>query len=532
MIRRTMRCLLPCLLLAAFATSSRSQTSAASAAHERVAAALDAAAREYEQSRRDEFRTELTHAHTALQEAQTALGIDKALRQHIPVISPRGSSTELPETLRQAAGQFREAARLLREGSSRAAENAASKAWENAEKAVNQDAFITDPLSVMSVLLVFLASLFALHQVPAARKLFHVIPLLVFAYFVPTVLSNLGLIPIQSSLYTFITRTLLPASLMLLVLSVDIPAILRLGRNAVILFLTATATIVLGGPLALFLCQGLIPDALGDQAWRGLAALSGSWIGGGANFVAIGESVGASANTLSMMVVVDVAVAEVWMIVLLFFAGREKQMDERIGADRRSLDEVRRRIAEFENEVSRPTTLPDLLTLLALAFGGTAVATALSGVLPPVGEIISSFTWVVLIVTALAVTLSFTPVRRLEGAGASKLGSVLLYVLVASIGARAQFSKVLEVPGLIVVGAVWMTFHATTLLLVRRWLKAPIFFAAVGSKANVGGAASAPILASAFHPALAPVGVLLAVGGYVLGSSAALLCAALLEWVS
>jgi uncharacterized membrane protein len=232
------------------------------------------------------------------------------------------------------------------------------------------------------------------------------------------------------------------------------------------------------------------------------------------------------------MVVVDVAVAQIWMIILLFFAGRERAMDEKIGADRRSLDEVRQKIETFEKEVSRPTTLPDLLFIGALGFGVTAVAWALAAVLPPIEEIVNEFTWVVIIVTTVAVGLSFTPLRRLEGAGASKVGSVLLYLLVASIGAHAQFSKVFDIPSLMLIGVLWMTFHAIVLLAVRRWLRAPIFFAAVGSKANVGGAASAPILASAFHPSLAPVGVLLAVGGYVLGTYGGLLCAKLLQWVS
>ncbi|MAG57328.1 MAG: hypothetical protein CMJ83_13630 [Planctomycetes bacterium] len=387
-------------------------------------------------------------------------------------------------------------------------------------------------MAVLAVLLAMLGGLFALNRTRAGGKLFRILPLLVFCYFVPTLLSNTGLIPISSPLYDFIKGHLLPASLVLLVLAVDIKAILGLGRDALVLFLTATFTIVIGGPLALLVCKGLIPDEMGEEAWKGLAALAGSWIGGGANFVAIGESVGATASTMSMMVVVDVAIGETWMIFLLFYAGREKAMDEKIGADRTRLDDVRNRIAKFEAEVAKPTTLADLLLIGAIAFGATAIAIALSEVLPAIGSIIKGFTWVVIICTTIAVVLSFTKLRRLEGAGASKLGSVFLYLLVASIGAKAEFSKVFDYPGLMVVGAVWMLFHAVVILFVRRWLKAPIFFAAVGSKANVGGAASAPILASAFHPALAPVGVLLAVAGYVLGTYAGLACAWMLELVA
>jgi uncharacterized membrane protein len=212
-------------------------------------------------------------------------------------------------------------------------------------------------------------------------------------------------------------------------------------------------------------------------------------------------------------------------------------MDDRIGADRRAVDAVREKVEGFQTSVARPTNLPDLLTIVALGIGGTALASGLSyGMpaigwdgLPVVGEIINQFTWVVILVTALGVGLSFTRARNLEGSGASSVGSVLLYLLVASIGAHANFRELGDVPVLAVVGAVWMLFHAVTILLVRRATRAPIFFAAVGSQANVGGAASAPIVASAFHPALAPVGVLLAVLGYVVGTYAGLACAWLLE---
>jgi uncharacterized membrane protein len=390
---------------------------------------------------------------------------------------------------------------------------------------------IRDPMAVLCVLLGLLAVLFVVAGHARYGRIFKVVPLLVFAYFVPTLFSNTGVIPLESALYTFIRSWLLPASLVLLVLCADIPSILRLGRPALILFLTGTASVVLGGPIAYLALGWLVPAELGDEAWKGLAALSGSWIGGGANFIAVGESVGASNSTIAMMVVVDVAVANVWMAVLLYFSGRADAMDARIGADRRGIEGVQRAVAQFQDEVARPTNLKDLLVILVLAFGATAAATALASRLPDIGTIINGFTWVVLLVTTAALALSFTRLRRLEGAGASSIGTVFLYLLIASIGAQAQFSEVVKAPGLVAVGALWIGIHALVILVVRRLLRAPIFFAAVGSQANIGGAASAPIVAAAFHPALAPVGVLLAVGGYVLGTYGALLCAVLLQFV-
>ncbi|MFT7618457.1 MAG: putative membrane protein [Planctomycetota bacterium] len=390
--------------------------------------------------------------------------------------------------------------------------------------------FIHEPMAIVAVLLVILGILFAANETAAGKKVFKILPFLVFAYFVPTLFSNTGVIPISSPVYGFIKTWFLPASLLLLTLSVDIPAIMKLGRNAILLFLTATITIVIGGPIAYLLLHGMIPDSLRDEAWKGLAALSGSWIGGTANMVAIGESAGVSKDVFQLMIVVDVAVANVWMACLLWFAGREKQMDAKIGADRSTIDACRKSVEDYQASVSRALSLPDLMKIIALAIGGTVFAQWGSSFLP-VGEFVTKFTWVVIMVTTIGVALSFTKMRELEGAGASKIGSLFLYLLVASIGAHADFAKIQEAPAMVLIGALWMLIHVVIMLGVRRLLKAPIFFVAVGSKANIGGAASAPIVAAAFHPALAPVGILLAVFGYVLGTYAGLLCRMLLQLV-
>ncbi|EAU65685.1 putative membrane protein [Stigmatella aurantiaca DW4/3-1] len=385
-------------------------------------------------------------------------------------------------------------------------------------------------MAVLAVLLGMLGLLVLVDRHPRVHRFFGVVPLIVFIYFVPTALSNLGVLPLQSELYRFVRVYLLPASLVLLVLSVDLPSIVRLGRNAVVLFLAGAVGIVLGGPLAYLALGGFVPAELGDQAWKGLAALSGSWIGGSANFVAIGQSVGALDSTLSMLVVVDVGVSNIWTAVLLSFAGRERKMDERLGADRRTLDAVREEVERLQAGSARPASLADLLWMLAIAFGSTVACTALARELPDLGTVVTGSTWVVLLVTGVGVVLSFTPARKLEGRGQPHgLGAAVL--LIATIGAQAEFRRLLDAPALVAVGMLWMAFHAAVILGVRRLLKAPIFFAAVGSQANVGGTASASVVAAAFHPALAPVGVLLAVLGYVLGTYGGLVCAVLLEQV-
>lgn len=399
---------------------------------------------------------------------------------------------------------------------------------------------VQDPVIVLAILLAVLAGLFVAAETARGRAFFKLIPLLVFAYFVPTVLSNLGVIPIENELYGFVKNWLLPASLILLTMSVDIPAVMRLGVPQLALFFGGTLSIVVGGPLAYLLFGWMVPEGMSDQAWRGLAALSGSWIGGGANFVAIGESVKATDSTMGMIVVVDVVLANIWMAILLFFANNERRMDEFIGADRSTLDELQRRSEQFQEQTARPPKLADLLLMLAIAFGGTSLATVCGQMLaeateqyaPALSSILGPFAWKVLIATGIGVGISYTRLRNLEGAGAGKIGSVLLYLLVASIGAGAEFVKVLNAPALLLIAGCWITFHAAVLLFLRWRLRAPVFCMAVGSQANIGGAASAPVVAAAFHPALASVGILMGVLGYALGTAAGLLCSLLFEWVS
>jgi len=236
-----------------------------------------------------------------------------------------------------------------------------------------------------------------------------------------------------------------------------------------------------------------------------------------------------------MMVIVDVFVANLWMGVLLYFAGRQERIDKWTGADTRAIEQLKHRVADFQARTTRPATLTDLLVMLAYAFVGTYVALAGGEALEEWGPtgFLDGAVWKYIIVTTVGLTLSFwKPARNLEGAGASKIGSVMLYLLVAVIGAGANFTKIAEAPSLVVLGLIWMSVHVTLLLVVGRLIRAPIFFVAVGSQANIGGAASAPIVASAFHPTLAPVGVLLAVAGYVLGTYAGLLCIELLKLVA
>jgi uncharacterized membrane protein len=339
---------------------------------------------------------------------------------------------------------------------------------------------------------------------------------------------------------------LLPASLVLLTLSIDLGEIVKLGPKALIMFLVGTGSVILGGPVAILITRVFWPDLVGgsgDEAvWRGLSTVAGSWIGGGANQAAMKEIFLPSDTLFSTMVAVDVLVAEVWMMFLLLGVGNAAAIDRFLRADSSSVAQLRDKMESFSRKEARIATSSDLMVVLAFAFGCTMLSHVCADWLAPWFathapglnrlSLNSQFFWLIVLATTFGVVLSFTPARRLEGVGASKIGTVFIFILVATIGLKMDIRAVAEYPGLFLVGLIWMVFHVATLFVAAYLIRAPFFFLAVGSKANIGGAASAPVVAAAFHPSLAPVGVLLAVVGYALGTYGAWICAQMMSWVS
>jgi uncharacterized membrane protein len=402
---------------------------------------------------------------------------------------------------------------------------------------------------VLGILIGILAFVFITShsQRPFWSKFYKYVPSLLLCYFIPSVLNSIGIISGEhSNLYFVSSRYLLPTSLILLTLSIDLKEILRLGPKALIMFLAGTTGIVIGGPIAVMIFSQIAPDVVGgtgpDAVWRGLSTVAGSWIGGGANQTAMKEVFGVSDNLFAAMITVDVIVANIWMAFLLYGAGISDRIDTWFRGDASAIKTVRKNIESYRASIARIPSLTDVTTVMAVGFGLTAFAHFGSDLITPwITEhapyldkysLTSRFFWIVVIATTGGLVLSFTRARRLEGVGASRYGSLLLYVLVASIGMRMDILAIFKTPQLFLVGIVWMLIHVSILLGVGRLIRAPFFFVAVGSQANIGGAASAPIVASAFHPALAPVGVLLAVLGYALGTYAAWVCGILMQIVA
>ena len=414
--------------------------------------------------------------------------------------------------------------------------------------AAETTALITNDGVITGLLLAILGLVFYTQssQHPALQKFYKFVPALLLCYFLPSLLNTFNIVDGNATAVTDITMDyLLPACMVLLTLSLDLKAVVGLGSKALILFLTGTLGIVIGGPIALLAVSAVFPEMLGgagpDAVWRGMTTIAGSWIGGGANQAAMKEVYEVGGEIFSAMVTVDIIVANLWMAVLLYMAANSKQIDARTGADTSAIDAIKEKVEAYQAQHVRNPSLRDLMLILAVGFGVAGLAHLLAdAIAPAIGthlpylrkfSLDSLFFWVIVLATAGGIALSFTRARTLEAAGASKIGSVFVYILVASIGLHMDVTAIVDAPKYFLIGAIWMLIHAGLMLLVAKLLKAPVFYMAVGSQANVGGAASAPVVASAFHPSLAPVGVLLAVMGYALGTYMAYLAGQILRVV-
>lgn len=454
---------------------------------------------------------------------------------------------------------------------------------------------ITNDATILGILLGLLAGIFYTNSIKTGfwGKFYTYIPALLLCYFLPSIFTSLGVIAPkwydlasladhlvglghvlpsnwnasdieagvtalglsaddisgfkrESMLYFAASRYFLPASLVLLTLSISIPELIKLGPKALIMFITGTIGVVIGGPLAILAFSYIAPEAVGgvgpEAVWRGMTTVAGSWIGGGANQAAMYEVFKPTSTLYSVMITVDVIVAEIWMAFLLFGVGKADAIDRFFKADSSSVENLKNKMHEFSQKIARIPTMTDLFIILGIAFIATGLAHWMAdGIAPYIAENLpvlkkfsldSKFFWLIVLATTFGLGASFTKLRNFEGAGASKIGGVFIYFLVATIGMKMNVMEIFSNPTIFLVGLLWMAIHVALLFLVAKLIRAPFFFLAVGSKANIGGAASAPVVAAAFHPSLAPVGVLLAVLGYALGTYGAYICGLLMQGVA
>jgi len=389
---------------------------------------------------------------------------------------------------------------------------------------------IKSPLGIILALFLIEAAILFLSSYRYTQTAFKYLPSMFWIYFVPMLANTVGLIPKESEtdIYGIITRYGLPGSLALLLISSDIKAILKLGKTALLVMLSGSLGIIIGGPIVFQIFKPWLPS---PDFWMGFGALSGSWIGGSANMMAVKEAIGTPQDIFSPMVVVDTICPYTWMFLLIVISRYQSVIDRWNGADASLVEELMQKHREAQLH-RHPLRIVPVAVMLLFAAAATGLSIGLAGYFPLIKGVLTISAWPILIATTLGIGLSFTPMKRLEAYGASKIGYWLLYFVLASIGATTDLSALASAPALIAAGFLWIAIHGLFILGSARLLKAPMSLMATASQANVGGVASTPVLADIYQPGLAPVGLLLAVFGNIIGTYLGLVCSGLCHVVA
>jgi uncharacterized membrane protein len=372
----------------------------------------------------------------------------------------------------------------------------------------------TDSTSLLFVLAGNAALWFFLEK-RFAWKIFHFFPPLIFIYMVPAIFSNTGVIPFDAPLYSWMKQYLLPMFLVLLLLDIDIAGAMRLMGRGILVMLAGTAGVVLGAPIAYL----VVRDYLSPDAWKGFGALAGSWIGGTGNMAAVAEGLDTPGEIFGLAVIADHAVYLLWLPLLLASRSLAPWFHRFTGANEEDVEKLHR-AAESLTTKKGAMEMRHLLYLIAIAAGCTAIAAGVAELLPPIPPVLSANTYKILIATSLGIALSFTPARTIPGS--HSFAMALVYLFVAMMGARASVAALADQGLPFVAGAyLWILIHGVFLITAAKLLRVDVHTAAIASAANIGGAASAPVVAAHHDERLVPISILMALVGYAVGNYAA-----------
>jgi len=390
------------------------------------------------------------------------------------------------------------------------------------------EALIASPAGVMAVLVAVVAFWFWLER--ATRwKIFEFLPPLIFIYATPVLLSNTGLIPFRSEAYDFLRQYGLPVFIVLMLVKVDVVGAVRIMGKGVFVMLLGSVGVVVGGVLAYWLGQRLTFGEffpLPADSWKAFGSLAGSWIGGTGNMTAAHAALEGESRHLGLAAAADQMVYLIWLPLLLgskVFADRFNRW-ARVPAGR--IEAMEAAAAAHDSSEEAPGFI-QLVYLALLALGCTWIAIALADVLPPVvvggATVISAGTWLILVVTTLGLIASATPARRLPAAQAIALA--IIYVYVARVGATMNLGEIewAEAVGFVSMAYLWIAIHGAFILFGAWLFRVDVHTVAIASAANVGGAASAPIVAAHHRESLVPASILMALLGYAVGNYLAIL---------
>jgi len=349
-------------------------------------------------------------------------------------------------------------------------------------------------------------------------KLFEFLPAIVILYFSVMLLSTFGVWQQTeeiNTLYKALKSNLLPAMIFLMLLNADLRQIKKLGMKIIFAFLTASITI----GIAFVVAYALFLPMFEADSWKTFAALSGSWMGGTGNMAAIQLALNVPDSSMGYTLLIDSIDYAIWVMLLLSLVPYSKHFDRWVGTNTDKLDEISNKLGGNEQNTQGDQTSP-LLLLLGLSLAVSATSQYFADMLPT-SAFFTTTTWTVLMVTIIGVLCAMTPLSKLFGA--TELSNVMLYLIVALIASRANFAELTQAPTYILMGLVILAIHGTLMLVAAKLFKFDLFTCGIASLANIGGVASAPILAAAYSRALIPVGVLMALLGYIVGTGGGLL---------
>jgi uncharacterized membrane protein len=382
---------------------------------------------------------------------------------------------------------------------------------------------IQSPGAVIAVLAGIAALFFFIEQATRWR-LFRYFPPLIFIYATPVILRNVGFLPEASGAYDVLRDFGLPVFITLLLIGVNVGAAVRVMGRGVVVMLLGSAGVVVGGAVG----YAAVHRWLSPDAWKAFGTLAGSWIGGTGNMAAVAGGLDTAPSELGLAVLADNVIYVFWLPLLLASASFAERFNRWTGVseERVSRMEVAAQ-AEAVEEVR-----PEMRHYLYLGFLALATAWLADWVaprLPELGPVVSTSTWEILLVTTVGILLSLTPARRIPGS--HNLAMAIVYVFVAGMGARASLAGFAQAPAFLLGAAIWIVVHGLFCLAGAWLLKVDVHSAAIASAANVGGAASAPVVAAHHRESLVPVSILMALIGYAVGNYLALLTAQICFWI-
>ncbi len=397
---------------------------------------------------------------------------------------------------------------------------------------------IQNQFPILLLLASVVAAILWTSRIEKAAKIFRYLPVPLWCYFIPTLLATFGIVPPDSPLYGAMSQKILPACLFLLLLGSDLPAIARMSPKALGAMLAGSAGIFLGAAVTFPIFLNLpAAEAVRSEIWKGWGCLSATWTGGSANMLAVKEMVQTPESIFSNLIITDTVIAYGWMALLVFLSEHQARINRFLGAEplqfmAKDVGPDPDSIASFNAAAGGALRLVPMVLLLALGFGFSFGAVALCKAIPLQSKVFTATSWTIILATTVPLLLSLTPAKKLESIGAGRVGTLLLYLLLTSIGARANLRSLALAPTFIALAILWVSIHGAILLLYGRIARVPVSLLASASQANVGGPVSTPLVATVYQKELAPIGVLMAVLGNIYGTYAGLGMAYVCRWFS